>query len=420
MDGALRPRAELRATSTVRSRSRSRSSVEVQVHGRRPRPSPRPPSRRPRRGHPPQTVRSERGSAGPGRARSARRSRGGGSSSSGQGRRAATRGRARPGRPIFAMPSATSRSATSSAMRSAFFTGSITFATTPQWSARRPPDRLVRREGDDRHRRAVARELARGLAAQREAADRDGAGDGRRVAGGGGDDLAVGERRAAGVMRADPDLVRPAAAASASRTIRSIICTAASGCRPLAVSPESITASAPSQTAFATSEASARVGRGWSIIEFSICVAMMTGFPAAFAFRQISFCRSGTRSGRISTPRSPRATITPSAAAMIASSRSSASGFSIFAMIGTIRPARSISARQAAMSSGPTARTTAPRSRRRARCRRRGRRGPSSESASARSATPGRLIPLCSPSVAALDDLGARRARRRWRGRAAR
>ncbi len=47
----------------------------------------------------PPDPRSERGNAGPGRARSARRSRGGGSSSSGQGLRAATRARARPGRP---------------------------------------------------------------------------------------------------------------------------------------------------------------------------------------------------------------------------------------------------------------------------------------------------------------------------------
>ena len=47
------------------------------------------------------------------------------------------------------------------------------------------------------------------------------------------------------------------------------------------VSPESITASVPSSTAFATSDASARVGRGLRIIESSICVAVTTGIPAA-------------------------------------------------------------------------------------------------------------------------------------------
>ena len=52
----------------------------------------------------------------------------------------------------------------------------------------------------------------------------------------------------------------------------------------------------------------------------------------------MSFWMPGTRSGWISTPRSPRATIRPSAAAMIASRTSSASGFSILAMIGTTRP----------------------------------------------------------------------------------
>ena len=49
---------------------------------------------------------------------------------------------------------------------------------------------------------------------------------------------------------------------SASRMIRSITATAFSGCRPEAVSAESMTASVPSKMALATSEASARVGRG--------------------------------------------------------------------------------------------------------------------------------------------------------------
>src|SRR5262249_17287048 len=49
---------------------------------------------------------------------------------------------------------------------------------------------------------------------------------------------------------------------SAARTIRSIISTDRTGDFPEAVSPESISASGPSKTALATSEASARVGRG--------------------------------------------------------------------------------------------------------------------------------------------------------------
>ena len=51
------------------------------------------------------------------------------------------------------------------------------------------------------------------------------------------------------------------------------------GYLPLAVSAESMTASVPSKMALATSVASARVGRGFSIIDSSICVAVMTGLP---------------------------------------------------------------------------------------------------------------------------------------------
>ena len=63
---------------------------------------------------------------------------------------------------------------------------------------------------------------------------------------------------------------------STARAIESMTCTAATGYSPLAVSPESMTASEPSKMAFATSVASARVGRGLWIIESSICVAVMT------------------------------------------------------------------------------------------------------------------------------------------------
>ncbi len=48
----------------------------------------------------------------------------------------------------------------------------------------------------------------------------------------------------------------------------------------MAVSSESITQSAPSSTAFATSVVSARVGTGLATMESSICVATITGFEA--------------------------------------------------------------------------------------------------------------------------------------------
>ena len=56
--------------------------------------------------------------------------------------------------------------------------------------------------------------------------------------------------------------------------------TASAGYFPEAVSPLNIMASVPSMIALATSVASARVGRGLTIMDSSICVAVMTGFPA--------------------------------------------------------------------------------------------------------------------------------------------
>ena len=72
-------------------------------------------------------------------------------------------------------------------------------------------------------------------------------------------------------------------------------------------------AEVPSRMAFATSLASARVGSACSIIDSSICVAVITGFPASRQRRMIRFWSSGTVAAPISTPRSPRATITASA-----------------------------------------------------------------------------------------------------------
>ena len=99
-----------------------------------------------------------------------------------------------------------------------------------------------------------------------------------------------------------------------------------------------MTASAPSSTAFATSEVSARVGTGLEIIDSSICVATMTGFATRRASSTARFCTIGTASSGSSTPRSPRATMMASNASMISSRLSTACGFSILAMTGTLRP----------------------------------------------------------------------------------
>ena len=57
-----------------------------------------------------------------------------------------------------------------------------------------------------------------------------------------------------------------------------------------------MTASVPSRIALATSEASARVGRGAWIIDSSIWVAVMTGLLQRLASRMRRFCASGTSS----------------------------------------------------------------------------------------------------------------------------
>ena len=129
-----------------------------------------------------------------------------------------------------------------------------------------------------------------------------------------------------------------------------MVVTASSGNSPIAVSSESITASAPSKTAVATSEASARVGRGACTIDSSICVATMTGLPAARHASTSRRCVTGTVSADVSTPRSPRATITASASATMAWSAKTASYFSTFATIGIRRTP--MASRSRTMSSG--------------------------------------------------------------------
>ena len=58
-----------------------------------------------------------------------------------------------------------------------------------------------------------------------------------------------------------------------------MVWTALTGYLPLAVSPESMTTSVPSRTALATSEASARVGRGLLMMLSIIWVACVSTLP---------------------------------------------------------------------------------------------------------------------------------------------
>jgi hypothetical protein len=125
---------------------------------------------------------------------------------------------------------------------------------------------------------------------------------------------------------------------SVEAMMRAMVETVMTGYSPTLVSPDSMTASAPSSTALATSEVSARVGIGLEIIDSSIWVATMTGFAMRRLSSTARFCTIGTASSGSSTPRSPRATMMPSKASMISSRLSTACGFSIFAITGTLRP----------------------------------------------------------------------------------
>src|SRR5436190_352560 len=79
----------------------------------------------------------------------------------------------------------------------------------------------------------------------------------------------------------------------------------------------------------------------------SICVAVITGRPRRLHSAMMRFCAYGTSSNGSSTPRSPRATITPSDARTIVSMFSNAESFSILA---TTSIDFGISARSSAMS----------------------------------------------------------------------
>ncbi len=127
--------------------------------------------------------------------------------------------------------------------------------------------------------------------------------------------------------------------------------TASSGKSPIVVSSDNITASAPSRTAFAISETSALVGYGEDTIDISIWVAIITGSPFSLAFSMICFWTTGITYGPISTPRSPRAIIRPSASTIIASILSRAAPFSILAKTGISSPSPCTSSLASWMSS---------------------------------------------------------------------
>ena len=180
---------------------------------------------------------------------------------------------------------------------------------------------------------------------------------------------------------------------STAQTIRAIVRTVSNGYLPTDVSPDSITASAPSSTALATSEASARVGRELSIIDSSIWVATITGLAFSRAIWMARFCTSGTSSSGSSTPRSPRATMIASNASTIASRLSMASGFSSLAMTGTRRPTRSMISWTSSTSAGERTNDSAIRSTPRRSANSRSSMS-FSDSAGAETLMPGRDMPL--------------------------
>ena len=175
--------------------------------------------------------------------------------------------------------------------------------------------------------------------------------------------------------------------------MRAIVCTDSIGYFPTLVSPESISASAPSSTAFATSDASARVGREALIIDSSIWVATMTGLALLRAISTARFWTIGTSSSGSSTPRSPRATMMPSNARMISRRFSTACGFSILASTGRRTPSSSMIRWTSLTSSALRTNDSATMS---ARSRNAHRRSSMSfsDSAGTLTATPGRFSPL--------------------------
>ena len=128
----------------------------------------------------------------------------------------------------------------------------------------------------------------------------------------------------------------------------------------------------------------------------SICVATTTGLPARRAARVICFWMPGTFSSGISTPRSPRATISASARSMISSSRAHRLRLLDLGHHGG-------AAARDLLGLGDVLGPLHERQRRSSRCRRRARRrdrsGPSAVSAENGMMVSGRLTPLRSESL---------------------
>ena len=133
--------------------------------------------------------------------------------------------------------------------------------------------------------------------------------------------------------------VRATGCRSAPTAALAIALTTSTGYDPTAVSAESMTASVPSSTALATSNTSARVGIEFSIIDSIICVAVIT-IRSRFRVLEIkSFWMPISWASPTSMPRSPRATITPSQASIMSSSRAlsaTTSARSILAIIAAL------------------------------------------------------------------------------------
>ena len=121
----------------------------------------------------------------------------------------------------------------------------------------------------------------------------------------------------------------------------------------------------------------------------------MTGLARRRALSITSFWCTGTSSSGHSTPRSPRATITPSKDSTIPSIASRACGFSILAMTGTRRPSSSITLCTSSTSEALRTKLSAMKSTPIRRAQRRSSTS-LSDSAGTDTATPGRLMPLLS------------------------
>ena len=134
-------------------------------------------------------------------------------------------------------------------------------------------------------------------------------------------------------------------------------------------------------------------GVGLEIIDSSIWVATMTGFALSRALSMIFFWRNGTSSAGISTPRSPRATMKPSNAAITSSRFSIAWGFSILAMTGRKMFSSRMILRTSSTSAALRTKLSAMKSTVRCSAKRRSSMS-FSDSAGTETATPGRLMPL--------------------------